>query len=139
LDGKPYALATNNGPNHLHGGKEGFNRKVWKAGMFKHENETGIRFTYRSPDGEEGYPGNLDVTVAYTLNNDNELKIDYAAQTDAPTVLNLTNHAYWNLGGAGSGEVLDHELTIAADKYLPIDKGSIPTGQLADVKGTVMD
>jgi aldose 1-epimerase len=99
----------------------------------------GIEFTYRSVDGEEGYPGNLDVIVTYLLTDNNELQIEYEAQTDKPTVLNLTNHAYWNLAGAGAADMLDHELTLMADQYLPVDAGAIPLGPLADVKGTVMD
>ncbi len=136
LDGKQYTLATNNGANHLHGGLVGFDRKVWDVAA---KSDSSVTFAYTSKDGEEGFPGTLKVTVAYTLTDDNEVKITYQATTDKPTVLNLTNHAYWNLGGAGSGDVLAHEVMLAADKYLPIDKGSIPTGQLADVKGTVMD
>jgi aldose 1-epimerase len=139
LDGKTYSLATNNGENHLHGGNKGFDRAVWKAEQLQSGNDVGVRFTHRSPDGDEGYPGNLDMTVVYTLTDQNELKIDYTAATDKPTVLNLTNHAYWNLAGAGSGKILDHRLTLAADKFLPTDKGSIPTGELAPVAGTVMD
>jgi aldose 1-epimerase len=137
LDGKEYTLAVNNGPNHLHGGKVGFDRKLWKG-----EPATGmsVRFTHRSPDGDEGYPGNLDVTVLYTLNDENELTIDYTAMTDAPTVLNLTNHAYWNLAGAtANGSILDHKLELAADKYVEPDETLIPTGKLAPVAGTPLD
>lgn len=139
LDGQEYKLATNNGPNHLHGGIKGFDAVVWKAEEIKTPTSVGVKFAYTSKDGEEGYPGTLNVTATYTLTNANEMRIDYAATTDKPTVLNLTNHCYWNLGGAGSGQILDHELTIHADKYLPIDATSIPTGELAAVKGTPMD
>jgi aldose 1-epimerase len=138
LDGKTYTLATN-GPNHLHGGKKGFDAVMWKSEPVTTEGAVGIKFSYSSADGEEGYPGKLDATVTFTLNNNNELRIDYTAATDKPTVVNLTNHTYWNLGGAGSGEILQHELTLMADKYLPIDDTSIPTGVLADVKGTPFD
>ncbi|HLX61982.1 MAG TPA: aldose epimerase family protein [Planctomycetota bacterium] len=135
LDGKTYQLAVNNGENHLHGGVKGFDKRVWEA----KEVPNGVAFTYLSPDGEEGYPGNLKSTVTYTLTDNNDLNIDYLATTDKPTVLNLTNHTYWNLAGAASGNILDHEMTLYADKYLPVDKGSIPLGTLADVKGTVFD
>uniref|UniRef100_A0A7C2NXH0 Aldose 1-epimerase n=1 Tax=Schlesneria paludicola TaxID=360056 RepID=A0A7C2NXH0_9PLAN len=140
LDGKEYTLAANNGPHHLHGGLEGFNKKVWKHAEVSTADAAGVRFTYVSPDGEEGYPGNLTVQVTYTLNDANELRIDYEATTDQATVLNLTNHCYWNLSGdQGAGTILDHELTLACDRYLPVDEGSIPTGELAPVAGTPMD
>src|SRR5437868_475120 len=139
LDGKTYTLATNNGPNHLHGGKKGFDAVMWKGEPVTTPDLVGVKFSYSSPDGEEGYPGKLDTTVTFTLSNANALRIDYTALTDKPTVVNLTNHAYWNLAGAGSGDVLKHELMIAADKYLPIDDTSIPTGELAPVKGTPFD
>lgn len=138
LDGKEYKLATNNGPNHLHGGQKGFDAVLWKAQPLT-SGDPAVRFTYTSADGDEGYPGKLDVTVTYTLTHNNELKIDYEAKTDKPTVVNLTNHAYWNLAGAGSGDILKHELTLAADQYLPIDDTSIPTGKPASVKGTALD
>lgn len=139
LDGKEYTLFLNNGPNTLHGGKEGFMKKLWKAEPFEDEKQVGVKFTYVSPDEEEGYPGALKSVVTYTLNDDNELTIDYKATTDKPTVLNLTNHAYWNLAGAGSGLILDHELTLNASKYLPVDETGIPSGELATVEGTCMD
>lgn len=134
-----YTLVTNNDENHLHGGKNGFNRVVWKAEKVETGDASGIKFFYRSANEEEGYPGNLDVTVIYTLNNDDELTIEYTATADKPTVLNLTNLAYWNLDGAGSGDILAHELTLTADKYLAVDAGLIPTGEMADVKGTPLD
>ena len=139
VDGKQYELATNNGENHLHGGEAGFDKQMWQAQGRLDTDAVGVRFTRRSPDGEEGYPGNLDVTVDYMLTNDNELRVDFAARTDQSTPVNLTNHNYWNLAGAGSGTILDHELTIAADYYLPVDDGLIPTGQLATVSGTPLD
>jgi aldose 1-epimerase len=139
LDGKVYSLATNNGPNHLHGGIKGFDAVLWNSQPVKTADSVGVRFTHTSPDGDEGYPGKLDVTTTYTLTANNELRIDYEATADKATVVNLTNHAYWNLAGAGSGTILKHELTLAADKYLPIDDTSIPTGKLAEVKGTAFD
>jgi aldose 1-epimerase len=139
LDGKEYTLATNNGPNHLHGGKVGFDAVVWEAVEAKTDDSVGVKFYYLSPAGEEGYPGNLKTSVTYSLTDANELKIDYAATTDKATVVNLTNHCYWNLGGAGSGDILKHQLMIAADKWIPTDDTSIPTGELAPVKGTAMD
>jgi aldose 1-epimerase len=139
LDGKTYTLATNNGPNHLHGGKKGFDAVLWKPEPVTGPDFVGVKFSYISPDGEEGYPGTLNATVTYTLSNANVLRFEYAATTDKPTVVNLTNHTYWNLSGAGSGDILGHELMLAADKYLPIDDTSIPTGELASVKGTPFD
>ncbi len=139
LNGKEYTLATNNGPNHLHGGPGGFDRVMWKGQVIPYDTGTAVRFTYRSKDGEEGYPGNLDLTVTYVLTNKNEIMIDYAATTDADTVLNLTNHAYWNLGGTKSGQVLDHVLQLEADQYLLVNDALIPTGELAKVAGSAMD
>jgi aldose 1-epimerase len=139
LDGKTYTLATNNGPNHLHGGVKAFDSKVWKAEPVTTPDTVGVKFSHTSEGGDEGYPGRLDVSVTYTLSDTNALRIEYAATTDKPTVVNLTNHAYWNLGGAGSGDILKHELMLAADKYLPIDDNSIPTGEPAAVKGTPFD
>lgn len=139
LNGKTYQLATNNGPNHLHGGEAGFDRKVWTAETFEKDGEAGVRFTRTSPDGEEGYPGNVQVVAVYSLNEKNEVTMHFEATTDATTVVNLTNHCYWNLGGAGSGQVLDHQLMLAADHYLAVDETLIPTGELAPVEGTPMD
>ncbi|MCP4190494.1 MAG: galactose mutarotase [Planctomycetaceae bacterium] len=139
LAGKKHELATNNGPNHLHGGDIGFDRKSWNCEQITTQDEIGIEFTRVSPAGEEGYPGNLTVTAAYTLTSDNELKMVFSAQTDAATPLNLTNHCYWNLAGSGQGKILDHELQIEADQYLAVDPTLIPTGELAAAPGTPLD
>ena len=139
LDGSDYSLLINNSGHALHGGKEHFMRKLWSAEPFQSDKAAGVKLTYTSPDGEEGYPGTLKSIVTYSLNDSNELTIDYEATTDKPTVLNLTNHAYWNLAGAGKGTILDHELTLFCGKYLPVDEGSIPSGELAPVTGTCMD
>jgi aldose 1-epimerase len=139
LDGKEYTLATNNDENHLHGGDVGFDKVVWDAVTQETKNGPGIELTYVSKDGEEGYPGNLTCKVTYILTNDNELKVTYEATTDAPTVVNLTHHSYFNLAGHDSGTILDQELMIAADGYTPVDAGLIPTGKIATVAGTPMD
>ncbi len=139
LDGAQYTLATNNGPNHLHGGGTGYDSVLWKAEPIETDDEIGIRFEYTSPDGEEGYPGNLGIIVTYTLTNNDELRIVYDAETDAPTVINLTNHAYWNLAGAKSGSILEHLLQIESDSVLAVDDGLIPTGEFSSVHGTEMD
>lgn len=135
LDGNQYKLQLNNGPNTLHGGKDGFYSKVWDA---KQDGQK-LELSYLSKDGEAGYPGNLTVKVVYTLTDDNSLHIDYTATTDKATVVNLTNHTYFNLSGEGSATILDHELRIAADTYTPVDSTLIPTGQLVPVKGTAFD
>jgi len=135
LNGVEYTLAKNNGENHLHGGLKGFDKAVWKA----REVADGVEMSYLSKDGEEGYPGNLSVKVTYTLNEKNEFAIDYSATTDKDTVVNLTNHSYFNLAGQGAGDILQHEMTLFADRFTPVDDGLIPTGELRSVKGTPFD
>ncbi len=139
LDGVEYTLATNNGENHLHGGTAGFDKVIWKAAEIDIPDGDAVEFTYLSVDGEEGFPGNLSCIVTYKLTDDDELSFCYKATTDKATVLNLTNHTYWNLAGHDSGTILAHEMKITADSYTVVDEGSIPTGEIRDVEGTVMD
>ncbi len=140
IDGKTYTLPKNNGNNTLHGGTVGFDKKVWKARELPSKDGGSLELSYLSADGEEGFPGNLTAKVTFTLPADrNELKIDYSATTDKATVVNLTNHSYFNLAGEGNGDILDHVLTLNAKQFTPVDKGLIPTGELASVAGTPMD
>ena len=139
LDGKTYQLATNNGPNHLHGGGRGFDKQLWKATPMMLASGPALELTLFSPAAQESYPGNLNVRVRYTWENDDSLRIDYRAVTDAPTIINLTNHSYFNLKGAGLGDILNHEMRLDADRYTPIDSTSIPLDDLAPVAGTPFD
>jgi aldose 1-epimerase len=139
LNGVEYKLATNNGPNHLHGGVVGFDKVLWTVKPLKVRGGQALELTYVSRDGEEGYPGTLSVRVVYTLTDANELRIDYDATTDKDTVVNLTNHSYFNLAGEGSGPVLGHLLTLYSDSFTPTDQTSIPTGEIRAVRGTPFD
>jgi aldose 1-epimerase len=138
LDGHSYSLATNDGPNALHGGKKGFDKQVWDAKIIS-TNPPSVLFSRTSPDGEEGYPGTMNASVRVTLTEKNDLKFFYTAKTDKPTVVNLTHHGYFNLGGQGSGTILDEFLTLNADAYTPVDSTLIPTGEIKSVEGTPMD
>jgi len=139
LNGVAYVLARNNGENHLHGGLKGFDKVVWKPVEATAKDAQTLVLSYLSKDGEEGYPGNLSVTVTYSLNDANELRIDYAATTDKDTVVNLTNHSYFNLAGQGQGDILGHQVMTNADRFTPVDAGLIPTGELRSVEGTPFD
>ena len=136
LNGVEYKLAVNNGENHLHGGIKGFDKVVWTAKSMRTKVGPAVSLTYLSKDGEEGYPGNLTVKVVYTLTNNNELRIDYTESTDKDTVANVTHHSYFNLAGEGNGDILNHQVTLKANRFIPTDAGSIPTGELRNVQGT---
>jgi aldose 1-epimerase len=139
LDGVEYALATNDGLNHLHGGLKGFDKVLWQAEPARTSNGSGVKFSYLSHNGEEGYPGNLSVTVTYVLTEDNELRIEYVASSDKATPVNLTNHSYFNLAGAENGSILQHELSLAADHFTAVNDESIPTGEIRPVNDTPLD
>ncbi|MBM3284949.1 MAG: galactose mutarotase, partial [Candidatus Aminicenantes bacterium] len=139
LDGVEYRLGTNDGANHLHGGVKGFDKVLWKGEPVGEKGAVGVRLRYQSPDGEEGYPGNLSVTVIYLLTEANELKITFEAETDKATPVNLTHHSYFNLAGQGEGDILGHDLTLHAEHFTPVDDGLIPTGEIRPVAGTPWD
>ncbi|GAB4315550.1 MAG: galactose mutarotase [Bacteroidales bacterium] len=139
LDGKEYQLSTNEGPHHLHGGIEGFDKKIWNPEVTADDTSASLKLTYLSPDGEEGYPGNLDVSVVYSLTSDNRFVIDYTAHTDKPTPINLTHHSYFNLAGSSGRNILDHYLFIDADSFCVSNPDLTPTGEIRPVEGTNMD
>jgi len=139
LDGAKYTLPKNDGPNTLHGGLSGFNQKVWEGKEFKNAKGVGVAFTYLSKDGEEGFPGNLKAKVSYTLTNENQLILDYEATSDKATPINLSQHSYFNLAGEGNDDILNHEIRLNADRFTPVDKTLIPTGELRAVQGTPLD
>jgi aldose 1-epimerase len=139
LGGKVYTLPRNNGENTLHGGLKGFNQALWQVKELESKDGPSLQLEYLSKDGEEGFPGNLSVKVIYTLTDENELKIEYSATTDKETVINLTNHSYFNLAGAGNGDILQHQVMLRADKFTPVNESLIPTGELRSVQGTPMD
>lgn len=139
LDGKTYTLAKNENNNHLHGGNRGFDKVIWDASVQESDQEASVQFSYQSPDGEEGYPGNVNINVIYTLNNDNELTIHYSGISDEKTLLNMTNHSYFNLSGNIKRDILNHTLTIKSDKFLELNDKLLPTGELMDVNGTPFD
>jgi aldose 1-epimerase len=139
LDGKTYTLAKNNDPNHLHGGIRGWDKVIWKADPFQNATGVGVKLSYTSADGEEGYPGTVKADVTYTLTDQGQLIVEYHATTDKPTIVNLTQHSYFNLAGSKSADILGHELMLNADRYTPIDSTLIPTGELAPVAGTPFD
>jgi aldose 1-epimerase len=139
LDGRMFQLATNNGPNHLHGGVKGFDKVVWRAQPHARDGHTAVAFSYTSRDGDEAYPGTLNARVSYTLTERNEIVVEYEATTDKPTPVNLTQHSYFNLAGEGRGDILQHVLSLDADRFTPVDETMIPTGELAPVGGTPFD
>jgi aldose 1-epimerase len=139
LDGKQYRLTQNNPPHHMHGGVRGFSKTVWQAEPISSSLGPAVKFVYNSPDGDEGYPGNLDTTVVYTLTEDNQLQVDCTAVTDQPTLINLTHHSYFNLAGAGSGDVLRHVLHLDADRWILADEPDLPSGEIRQVAGTPFD
>jgi aldose 1-epimerase len=139
LDGRSYQLATNNGPNHLHGGVKGFDKQLWHAEPFDRDGRVGVAYTLTSADGDQGYPGTLNVKVTYTLSPANELTVEYEGTTDRSTVINLTQHSFFNLAGDGSGDILGHKLTLDADRFTPVDATLIPTGEPAPLDGTPFD